>query len=56
MKESEIKKYYKKKINELKKHNKLYFEKSSPKISDKEYDEIKKEIIRFRKKIFFFKK
>ena len=47
MKEVEIKKYYRKKINELKNHNKLYFEKSSPKISNKEYDEIKKEIIIF---------
>ena len=37
MKEAEIKKYYKKKINELKNHNKLYFEKTSPKKSDKEY-------------------
>ena len=36
MKESEIKKYYKKKINELIKHNKFYFEKSSQKISDKD--------------------
>ena len=35
MKEVEIKKYYKKKINELKNHNKLYFEKSSPKISER---------------------
>ena len=50
MNEAEIKKYYKKKINELKKHNQLYFEKSSPKISDKEYDEIKKEILAFEKK------
>ena len=40
MKDSEIKKYYKKKINEINKHNKLYFEKSSPTITDKEYDQI----------------
>ena len=38
MKEVEIRKYYKKKIDELKNHNKLYFEKSSPKISDGQYD------------------
>ena len=44
MKEVEIKKYYKKKINELKNHNKLYFEKSSPKISDSQYDRTKKEM------------
>ena len=41
MKEAEIKKYYKIKIKELEKHNKLYFEKSSPKISDKNYDDLK---------------
>ena len=41
MKEFEIKENYKKKINEIKKHNKLYFEKSSLKISDSQYDEIK---------------
>ena len=45
MKESEITNYYNKKIKELKKHNKLYFEKSSPKITDYQYDLIKKEII-----------
>ena len=50
MKENENKKYYNKKINELKKHNKLYFEKSSPKISDKDYDEIKREILDLEKK------
>ncbi len=55
MKEVEIKKYYKKKINELKNHNKLYFEKSSPKISDKEYDEIKKEILDLENKFSFLK-
>jgi DNA ligase (NAD+) len=55
MKEAEIKKYYKKKINELKNHNKLYFEKSSPKISDKEYDEIKKEILDLENKFSFLK-
>ncbi len=50
MKESEIKKYYNKKISELRKHNKLYFDQSSPKISDKEYDEIKREILNLEKK------
>ena len=49
MKEAEIKKYYKIKIKELEKHNKLYFEKSSPKISDKNYDELKREIINLEK-------
>jgi len=55
MKEVEIKKYYKKKINELKNHNKLYFEKSSPKISDSQYDKIKKEILDLEKKYSFLK-
>ncbi len=55
MKESEIRNYYYKKINELKKHNKLYFDKSSPKISDKEYDEIKKEILDLEKKYSYLK-
>ena len=55
MKESEIKKYYKKKISDIKSHNKYYFEKSSPKISDKEYDEIKKEILDLENKFSFLK-
>ena len=41
MKEREIKKYYDEKINILKNHNKHYFEESSPKISDKDYDKLK---------------
>ena len=49
MKDREIKIYYKKKIGELNKHNKLYFESSSPEISDKEYDEIKKQILDLEK-------
>ena len=53
MKEFEIKEYYKKKINEIKKHNKLYFVKSSPKISDSQYDKIKKEIFDLEKKYSF---
>ncbi len=55
MKESEIRNYYNKKIKELKKHNKLYFEKSSPKITDNQYDKIKKEIIDLEKKHLFLK-
>ena len=55
MKESEIRKYYISKIKELKKNNKLYFEDSSPVISDKEYDLIKKEIIQLEKKHSYLK-
>ena len=38
-----IKKDYFAKIKELKKHNQHYYEKSNPKISDAEYDKLKKE-------------
>ncbi len=55
MKESEIKKYYKQKINEIKNHNKYYFEESSPKISDKDYDDLKKEIFNLEKKYSYLK-
>ena len=55
MKESEIKKDYIKKINELKKHNKLYFENSSPEISDKDYDIIKIEIQNLERKFPYLK-
>ncbi len=40
-----IKKKYLSKIQELKKHNRLYYDKSSPEISDSEYDQLKKDII-----------
>ncbi len=50
-----IKQNYLKKINEFKKHNKLYYENSSPKISDKEFDELKKEILELEKKYTILK-
>ena len=50
-----VTKNFKKKINELKKHNKLYFNKDNPVISDKEYDELKKEIIYLQEKYKFLK-
>ena len=37
-----IKQTYQKKIDELREHNKLYYENSSPLISDSEYDKLKK--------------
>ncbi len=55
MKEIEIRKFYKKKLVELKKHNKFYFDKSSPRISDKEYDKLKKEIINLENKYSYLK-
>ncbi len=48
-------KNYKKKIDILKKYNKLYYEKDSPKISDIEYDNLKIEIINIEKKYEFLK-
>ena len=50
-----IKQRYLKKINEFKKHNKYYYENSSPVISDKEYDKLKKEILDLEKKYNFLK-
>ena len=43
--ENKIKKEHKKKINHLKKHNKLYFSDDNPQISDAEYDKLKVEIL-----------
>ena len=45
MKKEVIKKNYKSKIREITKHNKLYYDKSTPIISDSQYDILKKEII-----------
>ncbi len=53
MNEVELRKYYNKKIAEIKKYNKLYFEDSSPIISDSKYDKIKKEILDLEKKYSF---
>ena len=50
-----IKKEYLTKIKELKEHNQHYYEKSSPKISDAEYDKLKQEIIELEKKYSFLK-
>ena len=50
-----IKKNYLNKIKELKEHNQNYYEKSSPKISDAEYDKLKLHIIDLEKKNSFLK-
>ena len=52
----EIENLYKEKINLIKKHNKFYFQKDKPKISDNEYDLLKKEIFDLEKKYVFLKK
>ncbi len=51
----EIRKYYNLKIKELIKHNKLYYDKSSPVIKDSEYDQIKNEILNLENKYSYLK-
>ena len=53
---SEIIEKYKKKIESLKKHNNFYYIKDKPKISDSDYDNLKKEIIILEKNYTFLKK
>ena len=52
---SKIKEIYKNKISEYQKHSKLYFEKSSPIISDSDFDELKKDILLLEKNNKFLK-
>ena len=52
---SEIIKLFKKKLNVIKKHNKLYFSEDNPEITDSEYDIIKKEISLLKKYKFLEK-
>ena len=49
-------KKYKKKIKDLKKHNDLYYNQDNPKISDAEYDDLKKELLELEKNNPYFKK
>ena len=55
MNNNSLKKKYKSKIKKLVSHNLLYFEKNKPKISDSEYDNLKKELIYLEKKYPFLK-
>ena len=55
MKKEEITKKYNSKIEEIIKHNKLYYDKSSPVISDTQYDKLKKEILDLEIKYNFLK-
>jgi len=48
-----IKKNYLNKIKKFQKHNKLYYQDSSPIISDKEFDDLKNEILKLEKKYNF---
>ncbi len=46
---------FKKRVAEIKKHNKFYFEKDNPKISDAKYDALKQEILDLEKKFSYLK-
>ena len=56
MNKDEIKKIYNQKIKQINKHNKLYYEESSPVIQDNKYDILKKEIIDLENKFKFLRK
>ncbi len=53
MKKEEIIKLYKKKIKLINKYNQFYFDKSTPLVSDKKYDDLKKEILKIENKYVF---
>ena len=55
MQKKEIEKIYIKKISELKKHNKAYFQNDDPIISDKDYDIIRQEVLDLEKKYRYLK-
>ena len=50
MKKSEVVKVYQKKIEEYTTHNKYYYEKSNPTITDQKFDSLKKEILELEEK------
>ena len=55
MDKEELKKTYKLKIDEYTKHNKLYYQNSSPVINDSDFDNLKAQIIELEKKYDFLK-
>ena len=55
MNEKLLKKEYLKKISQLQKYNSAYYDKSSPIVTDSEYDKLKKDIIDFENKYDFLK-
>ena len=55
MDKEELKKKYKSKIAEYTKHNKLYYQNSSPAINDSDFDNLKAQIIDLEKKYDFLK-
>tara|TARA_B100001029_G_C15061421_1_gene458854 strand:- start:384 stop:2414 length:2031 start_codon:yes stop_codon:yes gene_type:complete len=55
MSKNKIEDQYKEKIKLLNSYNKFYYEKSSPKVSDEEYDKLKQEILYLEDKFNFLK-
>ena len=55
MNEDQIKNQYSKKIKIFKRYNKYYYDKSSPIVSDQEFDILKNQIIELEKKHPFLK-
>ena len=55
MKISKIEKEYLKKIKLFQEYNKYYYDKSDPKITDSEFDSLKKQIIELESKHKFLK-
>ena len=55
MEKKQIEKIYIKKINQLNKYNKAYFQDDNPDISDQSYDTLKKEILDLEKKFAYLK-
>jgi DNA ligase (NAD+) len=53
MNKKKISEEYQKKLEKLKKHNKAYYDKNTPLITDSKFDEIKRDIINFEKKYNF---
>ena len=51
----EIEKLYIKKINQLRKYDKAYFDKDNPILSDQEYDLLKQEVLNLEKKHSYLK-
>ena len=55
MKKKEIEREYKEKIKLIDRYNNYYYDKNNPIVSDKEYDEIKKDILFLEKKYNYLK-
>ena len=51
----EIIKKFRLKVNELKIHNKYYFNEDNPRITDAQYDELKKEVLSLENEYSFLK-